>query len=275
MSLLTEVQASLLCDQGSLGPALLKLKFLASRIGSDVLEDWVRHEIEGYPSDVPVPDYRKIGLVFTCTLSNMVYIRQGAPIPGYLIAKYAGDSWLTHNLREGMDVIDRTIEKSEDKAQYSVDASNLLLLLQDKIYEDHSIMDINARFDVRAFVRVQSAVRAKMLDLTIRLEKDVPGVKEITVKENVSSLPADAARAANNATQAVIHNYTGPVTQITNSGTVGSITVSNTAGDISGFVREFVSRGAPEAEVKELAEIVKSEKPESPSGKELNRLNRM
>ncbi|MGA8158874.1 MAG: hypothetical protein WB822_22240, partial [Rhodoplanes sp.] len=61
MSLLREIQSSLL-EGREIGPILLKLRFLASRLGSVVLEEWVKHESEGYPNDVEVPSYRKIGV---------------------------------------------------------------------------------------------------------------------------------------------------------------------------------------------------------------------
>ncbi|MGO8608860.1 hypothetical protein ACC848_38470 [Rhizobium johnstonii] len=38
MGLLHEIQASLLNDNSSIGPILLKLRFLAARLGSDVFE---------------------------------------------------------------------------------------------------------------------------------------------------------------------------------------------------------------------------------------------
>jgi hypothetical protein len=59
MSLLREIQASLMQGQ-DIGPILLKLRLLASRLGSDLLEEWVKHESEGYPAHIDVPDYRKI-----------------------------------------------------------------------------------------------------------------------------------------------------------------------------------------------------------------------
>jgi hypothetical protein len=60
LSLLREIQASILDPGSEIGPILLKLRFLASRLGSTQLEEWVKHESEGYPVDVEVPEYRKL-----------------------------------------------------------------------------------------------------------------------------------------------------------------------------------------------------------------------
>lgn len=82
MSLLREIQASLMERGQDTGPILLKLRFLASRLGSDVLEEWVKHESEGYPKDTEVPDYRKMKVSYTGDFSGPFgsFIRD-APIP--------------------------------------------------------------------------------------------------------------------------------------------------------------------------------------------------
>ncbi|WP_428542906.1 hypothetical protein [Profundibacter sp.] len=43
---------------------MLKLRFLASRLGSDPLAEWVRFESEGYPNDAELPDYRILGVTY-------------------------------------------------------------------------------------------------------------------------------------------------------------------------------------------------------------------
>lgn len=263
MGLLSEIQASLLTEGSGIGNALLKLRFLASRIGSDVLEDWVRHEIEGYPKDVPVPAYRQTSIVYHGTFTNGYQVMNHTPIPHVLIAKHAGDHWLTHEFREGIDVIDDTIARSSKNTQYAIDAAHLLLRIQHKLFDGYTCTHINGNFDLRAFIQVQSAVRAKILDLTIKLEKEVPAAKEITLNEKIAALPAASAKAANSATQSVIYNVSGPFTQITNSGQVGGITVNVAQGNIESLVSELVANGIPEGDANELANIMKDEQPES------------
>ena len=54
MSLLREIQASVMQDADiDVGRVLLKLRFLASRLGSDLLEEWIEHELDGYPRELP------------------------------------------------------------------------------------------------------------------------------------------------------------------------------------------------------------------------------
>lgn len=70
MGLLQDIQISLLDDNAKIGSILLKLRYLADRLGSNVLEDWVRQETEGYNPDLDVPDYRKTSIVYSGTFTN-------------------------------------------------------------------------------------------------------------------------------------------------------------------------------------------------------------
>ena len=67
MTLLQEIQAALLDPKSSIGPILLKLRYIADRLGSDILEEWVKYETEGYPEGVEVPDYRQAHVTYRGT----------------------------------------------------------------------------------------------------------------------------------------------------------------------------------------------------------------
>jgi AbiTii len=70
MSLLNEIQAAVIQEGREIGPILLRLRLLASRLESAPLEEWVRHESEGYPDEAPLPDYRVINVSYSGTFSG-------------------------------------------------------------------------------------------------------------------------------------------------------------------------------------------------------------
>lgn len=81
-------------EGADLGSILLKLRLLAARLGSDTLEEWVKHESEGYPRDSDVPSYRVVGVTYRGTfLGPFGSGIKNAQIPPYLIEKHAGESW--------------------------------------------------------------------------------------------------------------------------------------------------------------------------------------
>ena len=226
MSLLSEIQESLLVEGASLEFPLLRLRILASRMGSDVLEDWVRHEIEGYPKGIEVPEYRRTGITYHGTFTDGYNTLNDVPIPNAVIAQHGGKGWLSSEFREGMGVIDAAVSRADTRAQFSIDAANLLLLLQNKVYKNMSCITVRGMFDISAFVKIRSAVRARMLELTIKFETEIPEAKTITLNAAVQALTPDAIAVANNATQAIVHNYNGPVTNISNMGAVRDLKIN-------------------------------------------------
>ena len=82
MSLLQEIQESVISEKADLGSILLKLRLLASRLGSDPLEQWVKYEAEGYPKNVEVPPYRIVGVMYKGCFSGPFNAQiQNAKIP--------------------------------------------------------------------------------------------------------------------------------------------------------------------------------------------------
>jgi hypothetical protein len=113
MSLLQEIQAAVIQDGTEIGPILLKLRLLASRLGSAPLEEWVKHESEGYPDDSPLPDYRIIHVSYTGTFSGPFGSGvNNAPIPSYLIEKFAGKRWTHDEMRQSIAGLDELVKGS-------------------------------------------------------------------------------------------------------------------------------------------------------------------
>ncbi|MFA6471472.1 MAG: hypothetical protein WCU00_05460, partial [Candidatus Latescibacterota bacterium] len=144
MSLLQDIQAAVLKEGSDLGPILLKVRLLATRLGSQPLANWVKHESEGYPSDVAVPDYRIIPVTYTATFSGPFGSGiRNAPIAPYLIEKFAGKSWNNYEIRQSIAAVDDLLTSSFPKGgSLSINAANLILLLQGKVYNGYACNDV-------------------------------------------------------------------------------------------------------------------------------------
>jgi AbiTii len=265
MGLLHEIQAALLDDKVGVGTTLLKLRFLASKLGNNDLEEWVSHEAEGYPKDVPVPDYRKTSLVYSGTFSNGYQTLNKISVPTAIIRKYGGDSWVDFEIRDSLSIIDGMVSRAPEGL--TIDTANLKLLIQEKVYDGLPCLELFAKLDIGAFARIQHSVRAKVLDLTLELEKRIPAAATIAIGKPVEGIGPTEAASVGNLTQQIFY---GDVTNINSSGLAAQITISAIKGDAESLTRFLIEKGIPELDAKELSDIVASEVPEgadSPVGK--------
>jgi hypothetical protein len=258
MGLLHEIQEAIVQEGADLGSILLKLRFLASRLGSDYLEEWVKHEAEGYPEDSEVPEYRKVGVSYSATFSGPFGSGiRNAPIPSYLIKKHAGEHWVKIDIRESIAGVDEMVRSTADGSTLGIDASNLILLLQGKVYENYACNAVEGTISRTSLAEIQQAVRGRILELTLKLEKAIPAAAEIQFGRGQSK-PANADQVQQISHQVIYGNVT------TVTGGAGSqITLSIAKGDKQAFVRELANSGIPEADAAELAEIISSEEPDS------------
>jgi len=60
MTLLEEIQAGAVDANTDLPTLLRKCRILAARLKNEDFKKWVQHELDGYPSDATLPDYRKL-----------------------------------------------------------------------------------------------------------------------------------------------------------------------------------------------------------------------
>ncbi|MFS1702899.1 hypothetical protein [Alteromonas sp. AMM-1] len=259
MSLLREIQASLISDEPNLGSVLLKLRLLAARLGSDILGDWVKHEMSGYPKVVELPEYRVVGVSFKGTFSGPFNSGiNNAPIPTALVEKHAGEHWTNHRVREGIAAIDDLVRGAQESGSLGLDCSNLILLLQGKIYEDYACNDIRGTISRSSLVQIQNEVKSRALELTIELEKAIPAAAEIVLGPQ-STENIDEGQVSKIINQTIYGNYT----EISNSGAGANIEVKAIQGNPEAFKKSLEDSGISKDSAKELSEIVKSESPSS------------
>lgn len=259
MALLHEIQESVVKDGADLGSVLLKLRLLAARLGSDVLEEWVKHESEGYPEDAAVPSYRVVGVSYKGTFLGPFNAQiSNAPIPPYLIQKFAGENWVKIDVRESIAAVGSMVTRAADGGVFGIDASNLILLLQGKIYEGYSCASIDASVSSTAFGEIIQAVRSRVLELTLELERTIPAAGHVSFGTSQSS--TENSEKIRQISQQIIY---GNVTNAVSGSPSSSISISVVQGDQNSVEQHLVESGMLQDDAKEIAAIIASEEPES------------
>lgn len=256
MGILNEIQAATLDSSANLGSVLLKLRFLASRLGSSPLADWVKFESEGYPTDVAIPDYRKVNVSYVGTFFGAYGASiTNAPIPPYLIEKFAGKKWNQYEVRNSIAAVE---ELALSSGAIGVSNQNLVLILQNKIYKGYACNSVNGTVDKVAIKEIVQTVRNRVLELTIEIEKEIPGAADVLVAG-----PAPKIADKEKMTKIVNQTVYGNVTQVTAADN-STINVNIQQGEISSMVKSLVDAGLPQGAADEIAHIVAAEKPEAP-----------
>ncbi|TPQ27959.1 hypothetical protein [Methylomonas koyamae] len=260
MSLLHEIQAAVLQEGADLGPILLRLRLLAARIGSQPLAEWVRHESEGYPRDAELPDYRFIPVSYTANFSGPFgYGIKNAPISPYLVKKFAGEHWVRHEMRESIAAVDDLLTNAEYGGHLGINAADLILMLQGKVYPDYACNSVTGSIPRSSLASIRHAVRSRVLELTLELEKSVPDAAAVAI--GPAALPsAPSAAAATQIAQQIIY---GNFTSIAATGERATIQVAVTPHDAKSLTQFLTGSGMVEEDAQELARLAASEKPES------------
>lgn len=259
MGLLLELQTAVLQGSAEIAPVLLKLRLLAARLGSQPLADWVKYESEGYPSDVKVPDYRGIGVSYTATFFGPFGSSiTNAPISPYLIEKYAGKSWTHYEMRESVAAIDELLANSEKGGSLHVEASNLILLLQGKIYKGYACNAVSGTIARSALAAIRHAVLSRVLELTLEIEKSVPEASSVSLDDSGQLSNSTAGKTTQITHQIIYGNYTSV------SATGGSkITVQIGERDVKALASYLESVGISQQDAQEIANLAAREEPES------------
>lgn len=263
MGLLSDIQAGLLEGQG-LAPILLKLRFLASRLGSEALEEWVRYESEGYPPDAEVPPYRRFNVSYTASFHG-AYGKQitNAQIPPLVVAQTAGEDWLQHDERQGIGAIEELLNATEkSKSNLAIDASNLIVLFGNRVYTGMYCNSVQASVSRGFIVSAIDNLRARILELTIQLEKSAPEIAAISVSSPNDGSAKEFATVVNYITNNTVHGNQNS-TNISNNGDGATFNISVAQGDVGALQKALGEAGLDESEAKEFSELVASEKPES------------
>ena len=260
MSLLREIQTAVTQDGADLGSVLLQLRVLAARLGSGPLEEWVKRESEGYPPDSPVPSYRLVPVAYRGTfLGPFGSAINNAQIPGYLIEQFAGKQWTGHEIRDGIAAIDDLVRSAHNDGSIRINASNLILLLQGKVYEDYSCNEVTGEISRAALTELRYAVRSRILELTLELEESVPAASRIAFGPPVPLETGDSDKVSQLSQQVIFGN----VTNISNTGSASEVTVSIGLRDETSLIEQLVRAGIPERDASEFAKAVATEEPSS------------
>lgn len=169
--------------------ALKRTKVLLQDLENDDLLDWVNYEIEGYPDDVEIPDYRVIGgqlygTYFKGSLANHI-IYNHVPLPLGNLPDEIKEDILTIKIRQGIEALKGIIAESEKN-----DNSGLIKPIPAEYYPYIAqanndlgmiIATASVELNMPKVLNIFPKVESKLLDILSYLEKQFGNLDDLDI----------------------------------------------------------------------------------------------
>lgn len=251
--------------EASVASLLRQVKILASRTGADPLAAWIDHELNGYPEDAELPPYR--GPHHVHVLGHFM----GGFGRELLNVQIPSDSWdekleadhlFEIRLRESVAGLESmAVEENVTLAWNAnvITKYNQFVhsgLIQRVVTGDMLLAEANIPVSRHLLVGVLDAVRNRILDLALQLEKVVPNAGQASAPDAEQGL---AAMVINN------HFYAS------SNVAIGSTDVKQTIkppakGDVGSLVSFLQQMGMAPDLLTELRDAAKADQADPPDG---------
>lgn len=260
MTLLEDIQASAVDGSSDLATVLRKCKLLAARLGSQPLEEWVLWESNGYPDNVPVPDYRTWPLLLKGHFSGAFGSgMRNAPIPAACIPKEVREKYTRWQCGLSIATIESTLLSSDGTIQVST--GDLALVLGMNVYRNQNCLQAWAEFSTANLVELLNTVRNRILDFVIAVWKEAPDAGELA---KGTKTPMGAQRV----TQIFNTTVYGGSANLVGTANSSSIEFNIGVADFQALKKVLAANGVGDKEISELEAALTAE-PKAPSGESL------
>jgi hypothetical protein len=252
MTLLEDIQNSAVDAKSDLGTLLRKCKLLAARLGSQQLEDWLIWESNGYPDDVPVPDYRVWSLEvkghFAGPLGSGL---QNAHIPLACIPEKARKHYENYECRQSIASIEEILGRANG-GTLRVSTADLMVTLGNKVYRGYNCIEAWAEFGTSHLFELINSVRNRILDFALAVWKEAPNAGEL---ENGSSATLESSRV----TQIFNTTIYGGSANIVGTANASLITINIETKDFLSLERVLIESGIIKDDIEVLRLAIHSE----------------
>lgn len=230
---------------------LRRVKVVAARAEVPALDSWVEHELDGYPADAELPEYR--GPFAVEVLGNFSgyfgAALRNAPIPSIAFAKeYRGGQLFNIAFVQPIAQLEELARPQGDEGLQAAWPANSVAMVNMMmkrgellLYEDMGLQQAWQVISRGQLVSIVDAVRNRILDLALTIEKTHPE----TGQAGAPPLPAEQMQ------HIVTHIY-GDSTNVAVASTGFSQALNVEVGDKDALAQFLLSLGIPPREIDDL-----------------------
>lgn len=255
LELLRQIQDGAVSSEMPVSELLRRSLVLAKRLNLPELGDWVRYELDGYPAQVELPDYRVMsGIARGHFLGAFGRVIRFATLPARNLPKEYRDWGRRAYFRQPIVALEKVASDQENATVQVTWPGDLIARVQGDFYEGMALAQAWLDVSRSDFVSAVETVRNRILSFALEAEAFVDPAEDQS--------PTTAAELSN-----VFHTHIyGSVGNLAQ----GSANVTQSAGvapgDLAGLLGELRCLGVPDADLRELRPAIE-EDGVPPSGK--------
>jgi hypothetical protein len=180
MKLFDELIDALSDEKTSLSDGLLKTKVLMHKLGQKEFAEWVRRELEGYPRDAKLPDYRMLHAGLYGNFSNIAYQYTKQTLPTGHLSEKERKLFTELDMRESIAALTQLAgaESGLLRREFPPESFHLL---EKALQPGTHISSVWGQVGTGAVINILTQVRSRLLDFVLDL------------REKVGDNPSDAA----------------------------------------------------------------------------------
>ena len=255
MSLLDDILNAAIDENVAVSALLMKCRLLAHRLDHEEFKQWVLWESDGYPEGAPLPDYRKVPAKLKMRVATISEIHSSLPVPVNAIPDGRISDFREINFRAGIPSLER-MSVADKPGALKVSLGELAHTFQHmnetdaEATIDGEILDLWQEFSSGQIVGLCNAVRGRVLDFAVEIQKKLPNAGEMS---GDSPAAADRERLVSQ----IFHTAVNKGGSINMMGTAIDSTVINiTAGDFDGLSKVLADKGLSPGNIEALKEAL-------------------
>lgn len=249
MKLIEEIVEILSSDAGSLTDALIKTKVLLHTLGHKELVPWVNSELNGYPDDDTLPEYRVLPATVLVNASNPGWRATRQHIPLGHLSDEQREAITTARMDQSLAVLERYASGDGDTSLQAHIPMESYGLLGQNLGNGYQIESAWSEVQKDGVLQILVQVRSRLLDFMLELRDQFPNdLDDAEVKERIDSVDTgDLFRSA---------IFGDNTTILVGSGNTQTVTNFNAKGDFDALARTLRENGVSDADVEALAVAV-------------------
>jgi hypothetical protein len=240
-------------DKPNLTEALVKTKVLLYKLGRQDLSEWVNNELNGYPADSPVPEYRVVTATVKGNLVNIAWSMPDQPLPTMHLEKKWRERFVDLKIRESIASIEQLAAGNTSSGRLTVTIPPEAHELFEKAIQDFHIQRAWSEIGHGAMTGIVTAVRSRLLDFVLELGGRVRDIATDEDLRRVGAAP-EITKLFNNM---VLGDHA--TVMVGNYGHQHVISV-NAAGDFAGLSKLLSDHGVSEADILALRNSIEADR---------------